>query len=116
MDRRKRTYEERIQIRAACSQYLPGEESSLYLLFTYQGSNRAFIITPTIIPEWYEAEVYYSNVGDRFLFINQGEEHEWTIRVESNPLKAMDGSTRPLDTDYKKFKIKFNSWDDVEIL
>jgi hypothetical protein len=94
-----------------------GEQSSLYLLFTYEGSNRAFIVTPIRIPEWYgDREVFYSKVSDWFLFINQGEEHKWTIRVESNPLKAMDGSTRPTETAYKKFRIKFNSWDDVEIL
>jgi hypothetical protein len=93
------------------------EESSLYLLFTYQDSNRAFIITPRIIPEWYgDREVYYSNVADRFLFINEDEEHEWTIRLESNPLKPIDGSTRPADTNYMKFRIKFNSWDNVKIL
>lgn len=92
-----------------------GEESSLYLLFTYEGSNRAFMITPTKFPEWYgEREVFYPSVHDRFLFINHGEEHEWTIRVESNPLGA--ASTHGVDTNYIKFRIKFNSWDDVEIL
>lgn len=93
-----------------------GEESSIYLLFTYQGSNRAFIITPIGSPEWYgDQEVFYSNVDDRFLLINQGETHEWTIRIESNPVKAADGSTKYECIEYKKFKIRFNSWDNVEV-
>ena len=93
-----------------------GEESNIYLLFTYQGSNRAFIITPTVSPEWYgDQEVFYSNVDDRFLFINQGETHEWTLRIESNPVKTPDGSSRYEYIEYKKFKIRFNSWDNVEV-
>jgi hypothetical protein len=93
-----------------------GEESSLYLLFTCEGSKRAFIITPIRFPEWYGNEVYYPNVGDRFLFINQGEEHEWITRIENNPFKARDGSTRHEYTSYMKFRIKFNSWDNIKII
>jgi hypothetical protein len=58
-----------------------------------------------------DREVFYLNLGDRFLFINQGEEHEWTIRVASNPLKAIATEERIIFhiSAYGKFSSFLNS-------
>jgi hypothetical protein len=89
-----------------------GEQYGLYFLFTYEGSNRAFIITPLETPLWYENELFCCNVNGKFLFFNVGEEREMTIRFESNPTINQNNA----NSNDIKFRIKFNSWDDVEIL
>jgi hypothetical protein len=88
-----------------------GEKYGLYFLFTYEGSNRAFIITPLETPQLYENELFCCNVNGMFLFFNEGEEREMTIKVESNPRANQNNA----DINDIKFRIKFNSWDNVEI-
>jgi hypothetical protein len=83
----------------------------LYFLFTYEGSNHAFIITPLQLPQWYEEkEIFYNNVGGMFLFINEGQEREMTIILKGNQ------NQNTADVNHVNFKLKYNSWDNIEIL
>jgi hypothetical protein len=89
-----------------------GEVYGLYFLFTYEDSNHAFIITPLEIPKWYgENELFYpvSNHG-MFLFLDEGEEREISVTFESNRTPNNVYITR------RKLRIKFSSWDNVDIL
>jgi hypothetical protein len=70
-----------------------------------------FYCYPDISGCYGDREVFYLILGDRFLFINQGEEHEWTIRVASNPLKAIAAEERIIFhiSAYGKFSSFLNS-------
>jgi hypothetical protein len=86
-----------------------GEEYELYVLFTYDGSNHAFIITPLEQAQWYkEDEIFYPR--QNFLIFEKGAEREITITF-----KGVENQNN-VDISHAKLKIKFNSWNNVEIL
>jgi hypothetical protein len=90
-----------------------GEKYSLYFLFTYEGSNHAFIITPSETPRFYEDEIYYRNIDGVFLFFNTGEEPEMTIRLAST---GQHNTSHSVDATEIRFRIRINSWDSIELL
>lgn len=86
-----------------------GEEYELYVLFTYDGSDHAFIISPLEQAQWYkEDEIFYPR--QNFLIFEKGEEREIVITFKS------EQNQNNIEVGRSKIRIKFNSWNNVEIL
>lgn len=89
-----------------------GEVYNLYLLFTYEGSDHAFIITPLEQPQWYgNNELFYPSPHGVFLFLEGGQEYEIRIAFKSNTKIKNNPDIKDIN-----LKIKFISWDKVEIM
>jgi hypothetical protein len=85
-----------------------GETHKLYLIFTFEGSNFAYLIVPREYPTWYgERQVFYSNIDGVFLFIPMIGDRELSIKFESKEHKEIT---------WRKLKIRVNSWDNVTLV
>ncbi|MGA9170615.1 MAG: hypothetical protein WCF03_08285 [Nitrososphaeraceae archaeon] len=79
----------------------------LYLFFTFEGSDFAYLMIPLDNAHWYgKREVFYNSVYGVFLFIQMSVKRELRIRLKSSEHN---------ERGEHKFKIKFNSWDNVEL-
>ena len=87
---------------------LIGETHQLYFLFTFEDSNFAYFMIPRDYATWYgKREVFYSSVYGVHLFVPISEETECRIKFNS---------TENVERMEHKFKIKYNSWDDIELI
>ena len=82
------------------------ETHKLYFLLTFEGSNFAYFMIPGDYATWYdEHEVFYGSIYGAHFFVPISGERECRIRFESEEHK---------ERREHRFKIKFNSWDNVE--
>ena len=87
---------------------LKGKSNELFFIFTFKESEFAYIITSIDFPHWfYDRTIYYHRIDGFPLARLFGEEVDCEIKFES-----LEHSER----NRRKFKIRFNSWDDIRLI
>ncbi len=85
----------------------PDDTHELYLLFTFQESKYAYIITPIEFTSWYgDREIHYCNMNGVFLFLQIPGKYDFVIRYDRKDHTDING---------KRYTIKIDSWDKISV-